>query len=259
MAIQLSDRDIMIFKFIEEHQVLLEKHIAYFISCDDKPVLIRDRLRKLFYLDYLLCQRHAGKLPWWTTPTKPLVYMLSPMARDMVSAADCEMDLSDTDIQRHLLEVANLRMIFLTDQKSGLISDFIWSTNKASGLSTIPATVSFKRNNTAHRAAIINNFGLSAEKVLEAAEKVIADGSVDAVWIISSDEAQQEKMQQAVSSSRIANKLAFTTHQEIYKSGIVKSKWQSANKQYAPVIADSFVAPPPVVSPAAFSPPTFVG
>jgi hypothetical protein len=243
MAIQLSERDMMIFKFIEEHHVLLEKHIAWFISCDEKPVLIRDRLRKLFYLDYLLCQRHAGKLPWWTTPTKPLVYMLSPMARGMVSGADCEMDLADTDIQRHLLEVANLRMIFLTDQKAGLISDFCWNTIPSDGLATIPATVNFKRNNTAHKAAIINNFGISADKVQAAAEKAIADGIADMVWIVSSDEAEQEKLQQALSSASVANRLAFTTHQEIYKAGIVKSKWQSVTKQYAPVIAESVVQP----------------
>lgn len=241
MAIQLSERDMMIFKFIEEHHVLLEKHIAWFISCDEKPVLIRDRLRKLFYLDYLLCQRHAGKLPWWTTPTKPLVYMLSPMARGMVAGSDCEMDLSDTDVQRHLLEVANLRMIFLTDQKAGLISDFSWNTIKSEGLATVPAVVSFKRNGSLHRAALVNNFGVPAEKVQAAAEKVIADGQADMVWIISCDETQQEKLQQALAGSSVAARIAFTTHQEVYKAGVVKSKWQSVNKQYAPVIAESVV------------------
>jgi len=241
MAIQLSERDMMIFKFIEEHHVLLEKHIAWFISCDEKPVLIRDRLRKLFYLDYLLCQRHAGKLPWWTTPTKPLVYMLSPMARGMVSGVESEMDLSETDIQRHLLEVANMRMIFLTDQKAGLISDFSWNTIPCDGLATIPATVSFKRNGTQHRAAIINNFGLSAEKVQDSAETILKDGTVDMVWIVSSDDAQQDKMQLALASASVGNRLAFTTHQEIYKSGIAKSRWQSVNKQFAPVITDSVV------------------
>ena len=83
MAIQLNERDYLIFKLLAEHNVLLEKHIAWFISQEDKPVLIRDRLRKLFYLDYLLCQRYDNKLPWWTTPTKPLVYMLTPLARTM--------------------------------------------------------------------------------------------------------------------------------------------------------------------------------
>src|SRR6185437_6150778 len=80
MAIQLNERDYQIFKLLDEHQVLLEKHILWFVAADDKPVLIRDRLRKLFYLDYLICQRHDNKLPWWTTPTKPLVYMLAPLA-----------------------------------------------------------------------------------------------------------------------------------------------------------------------------------
>ena len=56
MAIQLNSRDELIFKLLEEHEVLLEKHISYFIADDAKPVLIRDRLRKLFYLDYLICQ-----------------------------------------------------------------------------------------------------------------------------------------------------------------------------------------------------------
>ena len=242
MAIQLSERDMMIFKFIEEHQVLLEKHIAWFISCDEKPVLIRDRLRKLFYLDYLLCQRHAGKLPWWTTPTKPLVYMLSPMARGMVSNTESEMDLSDTEVQRHLLEVANLRMIFLTDQKAGLISDFIWNTNPSTNsLATVSATVTFQRNDRMHRAAIINNIGIPAEKIREAAEKAIADGASDMIWIISSDDAQQESLQQALSGSAVSSRIAFTTHQEIYKAGVVKAKWQSASKQFAPVIAESVV------------------
>ncbi len=243
MAIQLSERDMMIFKFIEEHHVLLEKHIAWFISCDEKPVLIRDRLRKLFYLDYLLCQRHAGKLPWWTTPTKPLVYMLSPMARGMVSGIDAEMDLVDTDIQRHLLEVANLRMIFLTDQKAGLISDFTWNTVMSNaGLATIPATVSFKRNDSLHRCAIINNYGIPSEHVRIAAENAIAENMADMVWIVSSDDVQQEKLQQALSESSSATRMAFTTHQEIYKAGVVKAKWQSVKKQFAPVIAESVVA-----------------
>lgn len=243
MAIQLSERDMMIFKFIEEHHVLLEKHIAWFISCDEKPVLIRDRLRKLFYLDYLLCQRHAGKLPWWTTPTKPLVYMLSVMARGMVDGADLQMDLTDTDIQRHLLEVANLRMIFLMDQKSGLISDFRWNTNRTddSKLAIVPATVTFVRNGSTHRAALVNNFGIAPEKVREASENAIAQGDVDMIWIVSSDEIQQDKLQKAMIDSTVSNRVAFATHQEIYKSGVVKSKWQSVNKQYAPVIAESVV------------------
>ena len=245
MAIQLSERDMMIFKFIEEHHVLLEKHIAWFISCDEKPVLIRDRLRKLFYLDYLLCQRHGGKLPWWTTPTKPLVYMLSPMARGIVQSADFEIDLSNDEIQRHLLEVANLRMIFLMDQKSGLISEFEWQTQAPAGdVETVSAVVSFKRNGSVHRCAVMNQPGTSVDKINAATQKIVSDGKADMIWIISRDEAQQEKLQQSLADSPFASRFAFATHQEVYKSGIVKCNWQSAGRQFAPVIADSVFADP---------------
>src|SRR5580693_4875093 len=122
MAIQLNDRDHLIFKLIEEHQVLLEKHISWFIAPDDKPVLIRDRLRKLFYLDYLLCQRHSTKLPWWTTPTKPLVYMLSPMSKNISGTEEENLDLLDSSVQRHLLEVANIKMLALMAQQAGEIN-----------------------------------------------------------------------------------------------------------------------------------------
>lgn len=244
MAIQLSERDMMIFKFIEEHHVLLEKHIAWFISCDEKPVLIRDRLRKLFYLDYLLCQRHGGKLPWWTTPTKPLVYMLSPMARGIVQSGDSEVDLSNDETQRHLLEIANLRMIFLMDQKSGLISDFNWGTMPTGSADPISAIVSFKRNGTTHRCAVMNQPGTSVDTISGSAERIIASGKADMIWIISRDEIQQEKLQHSMASSAVASRLAFATHQEVYKSGIVKSGWQSAARQFAPVIADSVFADP---------------
>jgi hypothetical protein len=183
MAIQLSDRDTMIFRFIEEHQVLLEKHIAWFISCDEKPVLIRDRLRKLFYLDYLLCERHGGKLPWWTTPTKPLVYMLSPMTRQLLRAGDSQLDISDCETQRHLLEVANLRMLFLMDQKEGLISDCNWTTIKKAKIddSAMDACITFKRNGVTQKVGIINHPTVGGEAIAAIVE---ADSSCDSVWVI---------------------------------------------------------------------------
>src|SRR5271156_2633210 len=110
MAIQLSERDYLIFKLLAEHNVLLEKHIAWFIAAEDKPVLIRDRLRKLFYLDYLLCQRYDEKLPWWTTPTKPLVYKLAPLAKAMSGLKNLEGELIDNQQEQKFLEVANIRM-----------------------------------------------------------------------------------------------------------------------------------------------------
>ncbi len=76
------------------------KAYIVFVAPENKPVLIRDRLRKLFYLDYLICQRHDNKLPWWTTPTKPLVYMLAPLARTVSGASENENDVYNNDWQR---------------------------------------------------------------------------------------------------------------------------------------------------------------
>lgn len=243
MAIQLSERDNLIFKFVEEHQVLLEKHIAWFISCDDKPVLIRDRLRKLFYLDYLLCERHGGKLPWWTTPTKPLVYMLSPMSRQIMRADDNAIDLSDCDNQRHLLEIANLRMLFLVDQREALISDVSWSTRRKDKIAeaSLDATISFKRNGVTHKTGIINHPILDKAEIVQAAEKAVAEGQCEMIWVVSRDEAHQSSMQQAFVNSSIASKVAFATHQELYKAGVVKAKWQSTEQQFASVMAESVV------------------
>lgn len=245
MAIQLSDRDAMIFRFIEEHQVLLEKHIAWFISCDDKPVLIRDRLRKLFYLDYLLCERHGGKLPWWTTPTKPLVYMLSPMTRQIQNAGDSEFDLSDCHTQRHLLEVANLRMLFLVDQKEGLISDCNWKTGKKSKIDDhiADALVTFNRNGVIQKVGIINHPTIAVEHIVSIVEKTIEAGNCDAVWIVSRDDSHQHQLQRALVSTSVAGKVAFTTHQDIYKAGVVKAKWQSASEQFASVMTETIAEP----------------
>jgi len=244
MAIQLSDRDTLIFQFIEEHQVLLEKHIAWLISFDDKPVLIRDRLRKLFYLDYLLCERHGGKLPWWTTPTKPLVYMLSPMSRQLLKAGDSEFDLSNCDTQRHLLEVANLRMLFLVDQKEGLIGDVKWTTNKHTNISEqmLDAVVTFTRNGVTHKIGLLNQ-PTCAEKVVNDSHAALTAMQVDSLWIISREEVNQGALQKALASTSIAPKIAFATHQDIYKSGVVKAKWQGTSGQFASIMAESVVQP----------------
>src|SRR5437868_13279347 len=147
MAIQLNERDELIFSLLEEHQVLLEKHISWFIATEQKPVLIRDRLRKLFYLDYVLCQRHRDTLPWWTTPTKPLVYTLSPMTRNMFGAGEMDLDINDHDTQRHLLEVANLRMLFHVAHTDAQIADFEWITcSREAQTKNLDAKVTFSRH-----------------------------------------------------------------------------------------------------------------
>jgi hypothetical protein len=230
MAIQLNERDHLIFKLIDEHQVLLEKHISWFISGEDKPVLIRDRLRKLFYLDYLLCHRHGTKLPWWTTPTKPLVYMLAPMTRNLLGCGQSEIDLFDADVQRHLLEIANLRMLHLMGVKENQISDFEWTTRRVSE-TNLDAKVKFKAAGSEHRLGIMNHPAADATslKILEGALQ--CDG-IQSILIVSRDETHQKQLQTTVCASPMLSKRCFfATHHELYKVGIVNTKWQTCDQK----------------------------
>lgn len=242
MAIQLNERDHLIFKYVQEHQVLLEKHIAWFISVDQKPVLIRDRLRKLFYLDYLLCQRHKNTLPWWTTPTKPLVYTLAPLTRTIISAQESDLDLSDSEVQRHLLEVANLRMLFLMDESEGLISELDWQTCVAGKVGPVEAKVSFVRNGVTHRVGIINHPGASDAAALAGRlASALSCDQVEAVWVVSRDEDYQMQLQQRLAAAGVLsdNCLSFATHQELYKTGMVKTRWQTVDQSNASIFVES--------------------
>ena len=241
MAIQLNDRDHLIFSLIDEHKVLLEKHISFFISLGDrKPVLIRDRLRKLFYLDYLLCERHRDTLPWWTTPTKPLVYTLSHLTRSITGVGESELDLNDADVQRHFLEVANLRMLFQVDEKDGKISDFQWKTCDAT--KNVDAKVTFTRNGVTHKVGIINHPSTDHETLLNKLESALAEEDVDSVFVVSRDEAHQTALQKCVhthmSDSLLTGRIAFVTHQELYKNGVVKCRWQNVEMRPAAVFVD---------------------
>lgn len=246
MAIQLNDRDNMIFKFVEEHHVLLEKHIAWFIATDTKPVLIRDRLRKLFYLDYLLCERHKNTLPWWTTPTKPLVYTLPSMTRGLIGAGDSELDLNDPEVQRHFLEVANLRMLFMMDEAEGFISDLEWETCGAErgGSQYVDAKVTFVRNGVTHRVGIVNHPAVDTDKLIDRLEGALTDDDIDMVWLVSRDDDEQIKLQNCIASAtgtdtEINRRLAFATHQALYKSGMVKTKWQKVDQHIASIFVES--------------------
>lgn len=229
MAIQLNDRDHLIFNLIDEHQVLLEKHISWFISGEDKPVLIRDRLRKLFYLDYLLCHRHGTKLPWWTTPTKPLVYMLSSMTRSLSAMKEPEIDLFDANVQRHLLEIANIRMLYLMGVKDGGVTDFHWTTMKGNG-KRIDAKAEFRANESAQRVGIVNH-PTACDDMISRFETALKEDGIDKILIISRDEAHQMQLQMKMSNNAALQKRClFATHQELYKSGVVGADWQHCDK-----------------------------
>jgi len=247
MAIQLNDRDHLIFKLIDEHEVLLEKHISWFIAGDDKPVLIRDRLRKLFYLDYLLCHRHGSKLPWWTTPTKPLVYMLSPMTRGISGFADNQDELLSNDFQRHHLEVANLRMLYLVAQKDQQICDFVWKTMKHERVTEtgLDAKATFNCGGFATRVGLVNNLqGDCATAKLDKLAQSLSQENIEAVLLISRDDHDKSAMQDAIIKfgGELATKTFFATHQELYRDGIVGVGWVMANGQKAELFKQGEVA-----------------
>lgn len=233
MAIQLNDRDHLIFKLIDEHEVLLEKHISWFIAGDDKPVLIRDRLRKLFYLDYLLCHRHGSKLPWWTTPTKPLVYMLSPMARTLCAAGEAQDDIFENDFQRHHLEVANLRMLYLIAQKNGLVLNFQWDTIRRTKKDEtgLDARVTFSALGLDHKVGLVNNPDADSTLVTKLSS-ALAKEDIETIMLISRDEAAQKALQTLVATNpNLSQHTIFATHQDLYRDGIAGDSWQTASGQ----------------------------
>jgi hypothetical protein len=257
MAIQLNDRDHLIFKLIEEHQVLLEKHISWFISNDDKPVLIRDRLRKLFYLDYLLCERHPSRLPWWTTPTKPLVYMLSSMTKDAVGYKQ-DASVLDPEMQRHYLEVANLRMLFLQSQKDGQLSDFTWTTLKDSASDCLDAIVSFRNQGESYRIGMLNHPDWAEKELVAELNAMVERDNLDMIWVVSRDQAHQEMLQRhlsflAGSQSSLYRKLAFATHQEFYKEGVSNSRWTGCDGRPATIWKPSVMPGIPMGATQAFA------
>jgi len=253
MAIQLNERDYLIFNLIEEHKVLLEKHISWFIASEAKPVLIRDRLRKLFYLDYLLSQKHNAKLPWWTTPTKPLVYLLAPIAKGLIDskAKDNEepVDLFDEVVQRHYLEIANIRMLCLAAKGANEIESLHWTTcqSTAANKKTLDALITFRATGQLHKVGIINHPNCEQYLADDLAESLRL-GEIDSVAIVSRDETHQEAIHKLLGAHKDQldlNKIFLVTHHELYKSGIAHAHWCTANRQ-----------PTHLISPAASSLPT---
>ncbi len=220
MAIQINDRDQLIFKLIDEHKVLLEKHISYFISDDNiKPVLIRDRLRKLFYLDYLSCKRYDFKLSWWTTPTKPIMYMLTGMSKEVIGNVEIDIEDIDDKLQKHYLELANLRMLYHIAQSNNKISDFKWQTlkNNCKFTGGFDAIVSFTLNNQSVKKAIIN-CNKASEISLENIKNDMSLNSIDEILIVFQSQEDLDVFQKFINTDLVLSKICnLTTHQLVYK------------------------------------------
>ncbi|HEY9868518.1 MAG TPA: hypothetical protein V6D08_05085 [Candidatus Obscuribacterales bacterium] len=233
MPVRLTQRDYAIFRLIEEHGVVLEKHISYILCSDQKPSFVRDRLRKLQYLDYVVSTHHDGMLSWWKSPTKPLVYALSPMTRDLIGAGDSVVDLRHFEIQRHLLEVANLRMIFHMDEREGRISDLQWTTIKPSahGPCGLDAKVLFIWKGKPRSVGIINQSSRKLDNIIRRLNSAVGENSVDMVCLISADPATQQALQEHIAASVghdpiLRDCVALAPHKQLYKLGVVQTSWQ---------------------------------
>lgn len=241
MAIQINERDHLIFKIIDEHKVLLEKHIAWFIAPEAKPVLIRDRLRKLFYLDYLMCQRHGTKLPWWTTPTKPLVYMLSPMSKSMSGTSEETLDLLDSGVQRHLLEVANIKMLGLMAQQAGEINSFNWVTYSGNGQITLDAVMTFTAGDRSFKIAVINHPS-DREKLLADLDCLFTENTIEQTIIVCRDANSQKALQNFLGEQTRKfdlRKIYFATHQELYKTSVTRAPYSNGLCQSANLLGNT--------------------
>jgi hypothetical protein len=243
MPVQLTDRDYEIFKVIEEHGVLLEKHISYFLPANGKPSFVRDRLRRLSYCEYVVTGTHDSMLSWWTSPTKPLMYALSPATRELIGAKDHDRDLGHFQYQRHLLEVANIRMLFHRDERQGRISGVQWTTKsrtpqQAAGLD---AKVSFLYQGKIQKIGIINQASREIEDLARRLESTIAEEDVDLVCVIAADQSRLQAIQSHLAgatgnASVFKDRVVLTTHKQLYKSGIVDGTWQDIEKNNVSIL-----------------------
>lgn len=102
---------------------------------------------------------------------------------------------------------------------------------KSDGLK-LDSIVSFKASGREHKLGIINHpavkEGLAAE--IEADLKAAA---IEGVLIVCRDETHQQTVQAALANSSVSKRCFFSTHHELYKTGIAPSSWQGADKQCA--------------------------
>jgi hypothetical protein len=152
------------------------------------------------------------------------------MTRSVSGLAEEEIDLFDSEIQRHLLEVANIRMLFLVGVRDTQIREFQWTTNKMKKGETksLDAKATFRCGESAHRVGIMNHPTIS-DTLIQSIESSLQETGVEKILIVSRDDAHQALLQKflAGASSMVRNRCLFATHHELYRSGILVSNWQS--------------------------------
>ena len=164
--------------------------------------------------------------------------MLSGISRSVAEVAEESLDLYDSEVQRHFLEVANLRMLGLIDQKDERLTNFKWTTVKTTGeKKAVDANVSFSLNGKTHKVAIVNHAAATTDLNI-LIDDAITSGA-EHVLLVSRDDAHQEILQKIVAQSGSVNvkRCLFATHHEIYREGLVVTHWMTADQKQASVFA----------------------
>jgi hypothetical protein len=92
--------------------------------------------------------------------------------------------------------------------------------------------VTFKLNNSANsstKLGLVNNLSLDPEAISKLTSAIESE-KLDSILLISRDDLAQKALQQLVvqAGGDLAKRTLFATHQELYKDGIVATRWQGA-------------------------------
>jgi len=104
--------------------------------------------------------------------------------------------LFDSDIQRHLLEVANIRMLFMVGVRDAQVREFQWTTCKLKKdeVKRLDAKATFRCGDSPHRVGIMNHPTIS-ESLIPSIESALQDTGVEKILIVSRDDAHQVQLQ----------------------------------------------------------------
>jgi hypothetical protein len=218
VSIELTPRDFSVFNYLNEHQVLLEPQISWFVLNGHRAVM-RDRLRKLYYLDYLHCWRAQYQMPWAARIAKPTVYSLTERSRQCLPDNQGSPQIICEKIEEHHLALANLRMLLLQAAQNNEIS-FVWQSQKAGNdLFGVDAVFALRLQDQQYSFGIINQpRDLSDLKARVRAS--LYSAKIDRCLIVTNESAQRELVERHLSFDQLGRNCIFATHKEIYKNGL---------------------------------------
>jgi hypothetical protein len=149
-------------------------------------------------------------------------------------------------------------MLYLMAQKDQQICEFSWKTMKQERQSetALDAKATFNCGGSASRVGLVNNLrGDCTRATMEKLASSLSQENIESILFISRDDADKTALQKSFLAfgEKLATRAFFATHQELYRDGIVGTRWQTANGQpadlfkqgevtFMPRIADQSIA-----------------